>query len=94
MPDNINDIKSVTKSVTKSITSKKLTASYNSAVVATKEDGRPFQTKTKIVSYKKLPVKWKKIVNKAYYQKAFLSFLKKDRLLLAILQRIVYTLVD
>ena len=42
MPSNISDIKSVTKSVTKSIASKKLTASYNSVVAVTKEDGRLF----------------------------------------------------
>jgi len=42
MPSNISDTKSVAKSVTKSVASKKLTASYNSAVAATREDGRPF----------------------------------------------------
>ena len=84
-PSNISDTKSVAESIAKSVASKKLTASYDSTAAATREDGRLFQTRTKIARYKKLPVEWKKIVNGVYYQKAFLSFLGEDRLLPAML---------
>ena len=42
MPNNINNTKSVAKSLTKSITSKKLTTSYNSIAIGTREDSRLF----------------------------------------------------
>ena len=42
MPSDISNTKSVAKSITKSIASKKLTTSYNSAAIATGENGRPF----------------------------------------------------
>ena len=67
MPSNISDTKSITKSITKSVTSKKLTASYNSTVAAIAKDSYPFWIKAKIISHKKLLVKWKKMVNKVYY---------------------------
>jgi len=47
-----------------------------------------------MASCKKLLVKWKEIVNRVYYWKAFLSFLGEDKLPPAMLQRVVCALVD
>ena len=92
-PSNISDTKSVAERVTKSVAFKKLTASYDSAVVATEEDSRPFWTRAEMASRKKLPIKWKEMVNGASHRKAFLS-LGEDRLPLAMLQRVVRAPVD
>ncbi len=94
MLGDISDTESVAKSIAKSVAFEKLTASYDFAVVATGEDSCLFWIRAEMVSYKKLLVKWKEIVNGVCYWKAFLSFLGEDRLLLAMLQRVVRALVD
>ena len=94
MPNDVSNSESVTKSVAKSFTFKKSTASYNSAVAVIGKDGCPFWIKAEMASHKKLLVEWKKIINRACYQKAFFSFLGEDRLSLAMLQHVVYAPVD
>jgi len=47
-----------------------------------------------MASCEKLLVEWKEMVNRAYYQKAFLSFLGEDRLPPAMLQHVIYAPVD
>ena len=84
---------SVAERVAKNVAFKKLTASYDSAVVATGEDNCPFWIRAEMASRKKLPIKWKEMVNGACHRKAFLS-LGEDRLPLAMLQRVVRAPVD
>ena len=83
-PGDVSDTKSVAERVAKSVAFKKLTASYDSAVVATGEDNCPFWIRAEMASRKKLPIKWKEMVNGACHRKAFLS-LGEDRLPLAML---------
>ena len=93
-PSDVSDTESVAESVAKSVASEESTASYDSAVAATGEDGCPFWTRAEMASRKKLPVEWKEMMNGACYRKAFLSFLGEDRLPPAMLQHIVRAPVD